>query len=76
MGCYGIGVNRIIAALIETSHDDNGIIWPMTLAPYEVVLSPVNVNQTRPRRRRPTSSTGIDRGRHRGAAGRPRRRPA
>jgi prolyl-tRNA synthetase len=43
MGCYGIGVNRIIAALIETSHDTNGIIWPMTLAPYEVLLSPVKV---------------------------------
>ena len=43
MGCYGIGVNRIIAALIETCHDDNGIIWPMTLAPYEVLLSPVKV---------------------------------
>ncbi len=43
MGCYGIGVNRIIAGLIETSHDDNGIIWPMTLAPYEVLLSPVKV---------------------------------
>jgi prolyl-tRNA synthetase len=45
MGCYGIGINRIIAALIETRHDDNGIIWPMSLAPYEVVLSPLNVNQ-------------------------------
>ena len=45
MGCYGIGINRIIAALIETQHDDNGIIWPMSLAPYEVVLSPLNVNQ-------------------------------
>jgi prolyl-tRNA synthetase len=43
MGCYGIGVNRIIAGLIETSHDENGIIWPMTLAPYEVLLSPVKV---------------------------------
>jgi prolyl-tRNA synthetase len=43
MGCYGIGVNRIIAALIETSHDTNGVIWPMTLAPYEVLLSPVKV---------------------------------
>ncbi len=38
MGCYGIGVNRIIAALVETSHDENGIIWPMSLAPYEVIL--------------------------------------
>jgi prolyl-tRNA synthetase len=43
MGCYGIGVNRIVAALIETCHDENGIIWPMTLAPYEVLLSPVKV---------------------------------
>ncbi len=38
MGCYGIGVNRIIAALVETRHDDNGIIWPLALAPYEVLL--------------------------------------
>ena len=43
MGCYGIGINRIIAAIIETCHDANGIIWPMTLAPYEVLLSPVKV---------------------------------
>ena len=43
MGCYGIGINRIIAGLIETCHDANGIIWPMTLAPYEVLLSPVKV---------------------------------
>lgn len=46
MGCYGIGVNRIIAALIETRHDENGVIWPMSLAPYEVLLVPLNVNQT------------------------------
>lgn len=45
MGCYGIGVNRIIAALIETQHDDNGVVWPMSLAPYEVLLAPLNVNQ-------------------------------
>jgi len=43
MGCYGIGINRIVAALIETCHDANGILWPMTLAPYEVLLSPVKV---------------------------------
>jgi len=42
MGCYGIGINRIIAGLIETSHDANGIIWPISLAPYEVLLLPVN----------------------------------
>lgn len=45
MGCYGIGVNRIVAALIETNHDADGIRWPMSLAPYEVILSPLNVNQ-------------------------------
>lgn len=43
MGCYGIGVNRIVAGLIETSHDKDGIIWPVSLAPYEVLLVPVKV---------------------------------
>ncbi|MCE5301646.1 MAG: proline--tRNA ligase [Planctomycetaceae bacterium] len=43
MGCYGIGVNRIIAGLIETNHDKDGIIWPMAVAPYEVVVTPVKV---------------------------------
>ena len=41
MGCYGIGVNRIIAGLIETNHDKNGILWPVSLAPYEVLLVPM-----------------------------------
>ena len=41
MGCYGIGVNRILAALIETTHDENGLLWPVSLAPYEVLLIPV-----------------------------------
>ncbi len=45
MGCYGIGVNRIIAALCETSHDEAGIIWPISLAPYEVIVSPLNVKE-------------------------------
>jgi len=45
MGCYGIGVNRIIASLVETSHDENGIIWPLSLAPYEVLLIPLNVKE-------------------------------
>jgi prolyl-tRNA synthetase len=44
MGCYGIGVNRIIASLIERSHDENGIIWPLSLAPYKVIIIPVNAN--------------------------------
>jgi prolyl-tRNA synthetase len=43
MGCYGIGINRIIAGLIETSHDATGIIWPVALAPYEVYLAPLKV---------------------------------
>ncbi len=46
MGCYGIGVNRILASLIETSHDENGILWPMAIAPFEVVLTPLNVRET------------------------------
>jgi prolyl-tRNA synthetase len=44
MGCYGIGVNRIIASLIERSHDENGIIWPLSITPYHVIIIPVNVN--------------------------------
>ena len=43
MGCYGIGVNRIIAGLVETSNDKDGIIWPVSLAPYEVAIVPVKV---------------------------------
>jgi prolyl-tRNA synthetase len=44
MGCYGIGINRIMAAAIEAGHDDNGIIWPLSLAPYQVALIPLQVN--------------------------------
>ena len=42
MGCYGIGVSRIVAAAIEQSHDENGIIWDEALAPYKVVIVPVS----------------------------------
>lgn len=42
MGCYGIGVGRTLAAVIEQSHDEDGIIWPMSVAPYQVVVIPVN----------------------------------
>ena len=45
MGCYGIGINRIMAAAIEAGHDDNGIIWPLSLAPYQVSLIPLQVNK-------------------------------
>src|SRR5689334_24243013 len=46
MGCYGIGVNRIVAAAVEAGHDENGIIWPLPLAPYEVVLVPLQMQNT------------------------------
>lgn len=42
MGCYGIGVSRILSAVIEQNHDANGIIWPFALAPYQVHLIPVS----------------------------------
>ena len=42
MGCYGIGINRILASAIELGHDDNGIIWPISIAPYEVLITPLN----------------------------------
>lgn len=45
MGCYGIGIGRTIAAAIEQNHDADGIIWPLPLAPYQVIITPVNVNE-------------------------------
>jgi prolyl-tRNA synthetase len=43
MGCYGIGVSRSVAAAIEQSHDDNGIIWPRQISPYQVIVLPLDV---------------------------------
>jgi prolyl-tRNA synthetase len=43
MGCYGIGVSRLIAAIIEASHDDAGIIWPKEVAPFDVEILPLQV---------------------------------
>jgi prolyl-tRNA synthetase len=43
MGCYGIGINRIVASAVEAGHDANGILWPLTLAPYHVVLVPLQI---------------------------------
>jgi len=43
MGCYGIGVTRTLQAVIEQSHDDNGIIWPISVAPFTVCITPLNV---------------------------------
>ncbi len=45
MGCYGIGIGRTVAACIEQNFDDNGIIRPMSLAPYSIIITPVNINE-------------------------------
>ena len=46
MGCYGIGVTRVVAAAIEQNHDANGIIWPDPIAPFQVVLVPINYQKS------------------------------
>ena len=46
MGCYGIGVTRIVGAAIEQNHDDSGIIWPGPRAPFDVVLVPINMHRS------------------------------
>jgi prolyl-tRNA synthetase len=46
MGCYGIGVTRIVAAAIEQNHDERGIIWPDPIAPFHVVLVPLNLEKS------------------------------
>ncbi len=46
MGCYGIGVSRIVAAAIEQNHDDGGIIWPAAIAPFQVALLPLNMHKS------------------------------
>lgn len=43
MGCYGIGVSRVVAAAIEQNHDERGIIWPDALAPFQVAIAPINM---------------------------------
>lgn len=45
MGCYGIGISRTMAASIEQNHDENGIIWPMPIAPFQVIIVPVNAKK-------------------------------
>jgi prolyl-tRNA synthetase len=46
MGCYGIGVSRIVAAAIEQNHDNQGMIWPANIAPFQVALLPMNLNKS------------------------------
>jgi prolyl-tRNA synthetase len=48
MGCYGIGVTRLLGAAIEQNHDQRGIIWPDAIAPFEVVICPINYQQSAP----------------------------
>ncbi|MFQ5691972.1 MAG: YbaK/EbsC family protein, partial [Nitrospinota bacterium] len=50
MGCYGIGIGRTIAAAIEQNHDENGIIWPVPIAPFHVEVIPLNMKQEPVRR--------------------------
>lgn len=45
MGCYGIGVSRVLAAAVEQNHDANGIVWPMAIAPYQVAILPLQMNK-------------------------------
>jgi prolyl-tRNA synthetase len=42
MGCYGIGLGRLLAAAVEQNHDEKGIIWPLSIAPYQVYLCPLS----------------------------------
>ena len=46
MGCYGIGVTRVVAAAIEQNHDEKGIVWPAAIAPFHVVLLPMNMHKS------------------------------
>lgn len=46
MGCYGIGVSRVVASAIEQNHDDKGIIWPEAIAPFQVVITPMNMHKS------------------------------
>lgn len=46
MGCYGIGITRVVAAAIEQNHDDNGIVWPEAIAPFQLALVPLNMQKS------------------------------
>jgi len=46
MGCYGIGVSRLVAAIIEQHHDDKGMIWPASVAPFRVIIIPINAHKS------------------------------
>jgi prolyl-tRNA synthetase len=46
MGCYGIGISRVVAAAIEQNHDAHGIIWPNNIAPFQVAICPMNMHKS------------------------------
>jgi len=46
MGCYGIGVSRVVASAIEQNNDDNGIIWPAAIAPFDIAIAPINLQKS------------------------------
>jgi len=46
MGCYGIGVSRVVASAIEQNHDENGIIWPESIAPFDIAIAPINLQKS------------------------------
>src|SRR3569833_2448689 len=58
MGCYGIGVSRVVAAAIEQNHDENGIIWPAAIAPFQVAIVPISLHKsTRQQKQQQTKKT-------------------
>ena len=46
MGTYGIGISRVVAATIEQHHDENGMLWPTAIAPFKLVIIPINANKS------------------------------
>ena len=46
MGCYGIGISRIVGAAIEQNHDEKGIMWPETLAPFKIIIIPIGLDRS------------------------------
>ena len=72
MGCYGIGINRIVAGAVEAGHDANGIIWPLALAPYQVVVVPLQVQNAAVMEQAAGAREGADGGRARRSGRRPR----
>jgi len=65
MGCYGFGISRTVAAIIEQHHDDDGIVWPAAVAPFPVMILPVNVKdetvmETAERFERELADAGVD----------------